>query len=91
MQYVFLNTIVIPLVYTEKIFSSVYLQTCFTVDNVISKSYMSSYYLAFFSFIIFPLKFPWYILREFFCWYLPDEYIDKKLYWQRLSQYTKKK
>jgi hypothetical protein len=71
MQYVFLNTIVIPLVYTEKIFSSVYLQTCFTVDNVISKSDMSSYYLTFFSFIIFLLKFPWYILREFFYWYLP--------------------
>jgi hypothetical protein len=51
-RFAFLNPTTIPFiilsVYTDELFSSVYLQTNFTVNTVVGKSYTSSYFFVFF-------------------------------------------
>jgi hypothetical protein len=88
----FLNPIVIPfiipLVYIEKCFPSAYLWMYFTVRLIllvmssIKVTRHHNVWFFFFSFLILPLQFSWYISREFFYRYLPmdtglENYISK--------------
>jgi hypothetical protein len=91
-QFVFLNPIVILLLYTKKIFPLAYLRDVLylqvnSVGNVVYKNYKSSYCLAFFYFLFSQCN-SLCIYRGSFLSVFTDRYMDGKFYQYRSSQHT---